>query len=51
MTNTEVVTQLVTIFGEFITFMLPIIGLMAGLAFVVTWLMYITVGIGRRVFK
>lgn len=51
MTNTEVVSQLVTIFGEFITFMLPIIGLMAGLSFIVTWLMYLTVGIGRRVFK
>jgi len=51
MTNTEIVGEILLMTKDFLQFMLPIIGIMAGIIFIVTWLMSITVGSGRRTFK
>jgi len=51
MAPSEVVTQIVTMFGEFMTYMLPIIGILAGISFVVSWFMSVTMGLGRRTFR
>lgn len=51
MTNTEVVGQIVGYMGELLQFMLPIIGVMSGLIFVITFLLSITLGFGKRTFR
>jgi len=51
MTNTEVVTAIIEIVQEFMTFMLPIIGVLAGLQFILSWLFEILFGMGRRTFR
>lgn len=51
MANSDVVNLVVTAVTEMFTYMLPVIAFMTGVVFMVSWLMYITVGIGGRVFK
>lgn len=51
MTNTEIVSAIVAMVGDLMEFMLPIIGIMSGIIFVVTFLISITLGFGRRTFR
>jgi hypothetical protein len=51
MTNTEVVTTIVDLFVQMLDFMVPVIGALAGISFVLTWLTSITMGAGRRTFR
>jgi len=51
MTNTEVVTEIITMAADFMTYMLPIIGVLAGLQFILSWLFEILFGAGRRTFR
>jgi len=51
MASEDIVNLVVTCATDTFTYMLPLIGFMAGLSFIVHWLMYITVGIGGKVFK
>jgi len=48
--NSDVITLLITTFNDAFTYLLPIIGFMAGVNFLVTWLMSITMGLGKRTF-
>jgi len=47
MTNTDVVGQIMVIAGDFFTFMLPVIGVLAGITFV-TSLLFSVLGFGRK---
>ncbi|MEI7632532.1 MAG: hypothetical protein WCJ60_04410 [bacterium] len=51
MTNTAVVGEILVQVGAFMAFLLPVIGLLAGLQFIFSWLMEIIFGLGRRTFK
>jgi hypothetical protein len=51
MANTEVIDIIISTTAEYFTYMLPIIGVMAGITFVVSFLMSVTIGMGRRTFK
>jgi hypothetical protein len=37
MTNTELIAQLVTLFSAYMTFMLPVIGILAGIHLILNW--------------
>lgn len=47
MTNTDVVNQVVDIAANFFTYMLPVIGVLAGITFV-TSLMFSVLGFGKK---
>ncbi len=51
MANTEVVNQIISMTTDFLTYMLPVIAVLAGINFIVTWFMSITMGLGRRTFR
>jgi hypothetical protein len=51
MTNTEVVSAIIGIVTDAMTYMLPIIAILAGINFMVSWLMSVTMGLGRRTFR
>lgn len=51
MANTEVIDVIMSMVAEYFTYMMPIIGVLAGVTFVVTFLMSVTLGFGRRTFK
>lgn len=51
MASADVVAQIITMTRDFLAYMLPVIATLAGIGFIISWLMYITVGMGRRVFK
>lgn len=51
MASADVVTQIIAIVKDSLTYMLPIIGILAGINFVLTWFMAVTMGMGRRTFK
>ena len=51
MASEEVVLQIIDLTANFLTYMLPVIGILAGINFIVTWLMSITMGLGRRTFR
>ena len=51
MANTAVIDQILTIFRDFFAYVAPIIGVMAGLSFIFTFLVSITLGLGRRTFR
>lgn len=50
MANTEVIEVIVTSTSDMFTYMLPIIGVLAGITFMFTFLMSVTMGFGRRTF-
>ena len=49
MANTEVITLILSTTAQFMLYMLPVIAIMAGINFLVTWLMSI-LGFGRKKF-
>lgn len=51
MANTDVITIILDMTRDYFTYMLPIIGVLAGISFIVTFLFSITMGLGRRTFK
>lgn len=51
MANSEVVNLIVSTTAEYFVYMLPIIGILAGITFMVSFLMAVTFGMGRRAFK
>jgi len=50
MANTEIIDIIIATTAEAVTYMLPVIGVMTGITFIVSWVMSLTVGLGRRVF-
>jgi hypothetical protein len=51
MASSDVVNQIISMTQDFLTYMLPIIAILSGINFMVTWLMSVTMGLGRRTFK
>lgn len=51
MANTEVINLILETTADMLQYMLPIIGILSGIIFIVSFLLYLTVGLGRRVFK
>ncbi len=51
MANTDLVNLIVSTVSSYFTYMLPIIGILAGISFMVSFLMSVTMGLGRRTFR
>ncbi len=51
MATSDVINLILVTVKDYFTYMLPIIGIMSGIIFIFTALMYVTVGLGRRTFK
>jgi hypothetical protein len=51
MANTDVINLILLTVKDYFTYMLPIIGIMAGIVFIFSALMYVTIGLGRHTFK
>jgi hypothetical protein len=51
MANTEVITTILDLVKDMLTYMLPVIGVLAGIKFMISWLMSVTLGMGRQTFK
>lgn len=51
MASSEVVDLIIAMVQDYFEYMLPIIGVLAGITFITSFLMYLTMGLGRRVFK
>lgn len=51
MANTEVIATIIELTQDYFTYMIPVIALLAGINFMVTWFMSLTMGLGRRTFK
>lgn len=51
MANTEVINLILLTAQDYFHYMLPIIGILSGIVFIFSALMYVTIGLGRRVFK
>lgn len=51
MANTEVVTVIIETVGDMLVYLLPVIGVMTGLTFITSFLLYVTLGQSRRIFR
>jgi hypothetical protein len=51
MANTDVINLIVQTTADYFTYMLPIIGVLAGISFMATFLFSVTMGLGRRTFR
>jgi len=51
MANTDVINLIVSTTASYFTYMLPIIGVLAGLSFLMTFFFSVTMGLGRRTFR
>jgi len=51
MASSDVVDLIIVTTADFMHYMLPIIGVMAGITFIVSFLLSATLGWGRRTFK
>lgn len=51
MANTEVINLIMQTVGELVVYMLPVIALLSGLTFIFSFLIYVTMGWSRRIFK
>jgi type III secretory pathway component EscS len=51
MASADVVQTIISLVTDTLTYMLPVIAVLAGINFVITWIMSITFGFGRRTFK
>ena len=51
MASSDIVTMIVGFAGEAFVYMLPIIAVLAGINFIVTWIMSLTMGLGKRTFR
>jgi len=50
MASADVINVLIATFEDAFIYLLPIIGVLAGINFLVTWIMSITMGLGKRTF-
>jgi len=51
MASSEVLNLIIGYAGEAFVYLLPIIAFLAGLNFIVTWIMSLTMGLGKRTFR
>lgn len=51
MTNTELVSEIIEQVAGMMEFMLPIIAILSAFTFIISFLMYATMGWGRRIFR
>lgn len=51
MANDQVVNEIISTTANMLEYMLPVIAIISGLTFIVTFLLYVTVGFGRRTFR
>lgn len=51
MASAEVVTTIIDLVKDMLTYMMPIIALMSGIMFCITWFHSVVFGFGRRTFK
>jgi len=51
MANSDIIDLIVASATNMFDYMMPIIGLMAGLVFITSFLLYITVGVSRKIFR
>lgn len=51
MASEELVTLIIELTANMMEYMLPVIAVLSGITFIVSFLMYVTLGLGRRVFK
>lgn len=50
MTNTDVINIILDMVREYFVYMIPVIGVLAGIVFVVSFFMSVVFGAGRRTF-
>jgi hypothetical protein len=51
MASADMVNLLLSFVGDTMTYMIPIIAVLAGLNFIITWFMSVVFGLGRQSFK
>lgn len=51
MANTDVVSLIISTAAQYFTYMLPIIAVLAGITFMVSFLLSVTLGMGRRIMR
>lgn len=51
MANTDIVNVIITTTADMIEYLLPIIAIMSGITFILTFLLSVTLGWGNRTFK
>lgn len=51
MASEEIVVKIIEMTSTMLVYMLPVIAILAGINFIVTWLMSITMGLGKRTFR
>jgi len=51
MANTDVINLIIQTAASYITYMLPVLGILAGLTFIFSMLYAVTLGFGRKAFK
>lgn len=51
MASSELVAEILVFAGQSFVYMLPVIGTLAGINFVVSWVMSLTMGMGKRTFR
>lgn len=51
MANTDVINTIIQLVAEYFTYMLPIVGVLAGITFMVSFFYSVTLGMGRRTFR
>lgn len=51
MANTDVINEIITMTADMMTYMLPVIAVLAGITLMISFLLSVTIGMGRRTFK
>ena len=50
MANTDVIDIIIDTTGEMFTYMLPVLGVMTGIVYITSFLLYVTIGVAKRPF-
>lgn len=50
MANTDVINEIISVAGDAFTYLLPVVGIMAGIMFITTFLFAVTIGLAKRTF-
>jgi len=51
MANSEIIDLIIETTADMFLYMMPIIGVMAGITFITSFILHVTVGTARRVFR
>lgn len=51
MANTQVIAEIISMTGDMLTYMLPVIAVLSGITLMISFLLSVTLGMGRRTFK